>query len=176
MTRSILTFAAVAIFAAITVPRFAAPFKSAAAPTQMAPVIAAAPAVAPAPPAPAGRSVVVTAGADGHFHVSGSVNSRRTQFMVDTGASVVALSAKDADSLGIRPPEREFTAPVQTANGIARAARVTLDTVKVDDLIVRDVDAIVLPDAALRDNLLGLSFLKRLRHFEYGNGKLVLEN
>jgi aspartyl protease family protein len=135
------------------------------------------PVAAPEPAAPPnGRSVIVFGAANGNFYVHGTVNSRRTDFMVDTGASVVALSDKDADALGIRPRERDFTATVQTANGLVRAARVNLDSVQIGDLTVRDVAAIVLPDGALRDNLLGLSFLKRLRHFEYGNGKLVLEN
>jgi aspartyl protease family protein len=56
-----------------------------------------------------------------------------------------------------------------------RAAPTQLDTVEVGDLLVRDVAAVVLPDEALSDNLLGLSFLSRLRRFEYSDGKLVLE-
>jgi aspartyl protease family protein len=56
-----------------------------------------------------------------------------------------------------------------------RAAPTTLDRVEVGDIVVRDVTALVLPDEALSGNLLGLSFLSRLRRFEYSGGKLVLE-
>ena len=69
----------------------------------------------------------------------------------------------------------EFTALVKTANGTVRAAPVQLDMVEVDDLMVHDVAAMVLPDGALSDNLLGLSFLSRLRRFEYADGRMVLE-
>jgi aspartyl protease family protein len=62
-----------------------------------------------------------------------------------------------------------------TANGSVRAAPALLDKVEVGDLIVRDVAAVILPDGALSDNLLGLSFLSRLRRFEYSDGRLVLE-
>jgi len=56
-----------------------------------------------------------------------------------------------------------------------RAAPARLDKVEVGDLVVRDVAALVMPDEALSDNLLGLSFLSRLRRFEYSGGRLVLE-
>ena len=64
---------------------------------------------------------------------------------------------------------------MRTANGTVNAAAIELDRVEIGDLMVRDVAALVLPDGALSDNLLGLSFLSRLRHFEYTGGKLVLE-
>lgn len=95
--------------------------------------------------------------------------------MVDTGASVIALTARDAARLGIRPTLREFTAEVKTANGIVRAAPTRLDRVEIDDISVRDVVALVMPDEALSKNLLGLSFLSKLRRFEYSSGKLILE-
>ena len=95
--------------------------------------------------------------------------------MVDTGASVIALKAEDADMLGIHPAERDFTAVVRTANGTVRAAPVQLGMVEVEGLMLRDVAAWVMPEHALSDNLLGMSFLTRLHHFEYTDGKLVLE-
>jgi aspartyl protease family protein len=95
--------------------------------------------------------------------------------MVDTGASVIALTVSDAARLGIRPAQRDFTVEVRTANGSVGAAPARLDKVEVGDLIVRDVAAVILPDGALSDNLLGLSFLSRLRRFEYSDGRLVLE-
>ena len=96
--------------------------------------------------------------------------------MVDTGASVIALTERDADRLGIRPTRNSYTASVQTANGVVRAAPVTLNMVDIGGLVVRDVRALVVPGGALNENLLGLSYLTRLKRFEYSNNKLVLEN
>ena len=126
-------------------------------------------------PRSAGRTVIIPRDSRGHFLVNGRVDGKRLGFMVDTGASVIALTARDAARLGIRPALREFTAEVKTANGIVRAARTRLDRVEIDDVSVRDVAALVMPDEALSENLLGLSFLSKLRRFEYSSGKLILE-
>jgi len=134
----------------------------------------------PAPPAnPAAatgpRSVAVPRDGRGHFQVDGRVDGRLLSFMVDTGASVVALTARDAARLGIHPSAREFVADVRTANGSVRGAPTRLAMVSIGDVVVYDVNALVLPDYALSDNLLGLSFLARLHRFEYSDGRLVLE-
>jgi aspartyl protease family protein len=119
--------------------------------------------------------VVITPDRQGHFRVEASVDGHRLDFMVDTGASVIALTERDAGRLGIRPMRSEYTALVKTANGSVKAAPVSLNSVELDGIRVRDVRALVLPDDALSENLLGLSFLSRLRRFEYSRGKLVLE-
>jgi len=95
--------------------------------------------------------------------------------LVDTGASVIALKSEDAAALGIRPVGRDYMGMVGTANGTVRVAPVELGTVEVDDLEVHNVAAVVMPSGALGENLLGLSFLRRLRRFEFADGKLVLE-
>ena len=95
--------------------------------------------------------------------------------MVDTGATVIALKPEDAAMLGIRPSGADFVAAVKTANGVIRVAPVELNTVEIEDLEVRNVAAVVLPQGVASENLLGLSFLRRLRRFEYADGKLVLE-
>jgi aspartyl protease family protein len=130
----------------------------------------------PAASAAAGsRATIVPRDARRHFLVEARVDGRLINFMVDTGASVIALTVSDAARLGIHPAQRDFTVEVRTANGSVRAAPARLDKVEVGDLIVRDVAAVILPDGALSDNLLGLSFLSRLRRFEYSDGRLVLE-
>jgi aspartyl protease family protein len=95
--------------------------------------------------------------------------------MVDTGASVIALTQRDAGRLGYHPAKRDYVVAVRTANGTVRAAPVSLGMVEVGGVMVRNVDALVMPDEALSENLLGLSFLSRLRRFEYREGRLVLE-
>jgi aspartyl protease family protein len=109
------------------------------------------------------------------FRVTGRVDGRRIDFMVDTGASVIALKPEDAAMLGIRLAASDYVAPVKTANGVIRVAPVELDTVEIEDLEVHNVAAMVLPAGVAPENLLGLSFLRRLRRFEYADGKLVLE-
>jgi aspartyl protease family protein len=130
-------------------------------------------------PAPAAasnyRTLEVRADRRGHFRVDGRVDGSPMSFMVDTGATAIALRARDAAMLGIHPAESQYTAKVSTANGTIRAAPVELSMVEVGGLTVRDVRALVMPEGVLSENLLGLSFLRRLRRFEYSNGKLVLE-
>jgi aspartyl protease family protein len=170
--RSVITLAVVALAAAVIVPRYVMGTNAA---RPLPASMAARPVEPPAPTPADSRSVVVARDARGHFQVDGRVDGRRLTLMVDTGASVVALTANDAASLGIHPAEREFTVLVKTANGTVRAAPVELDRVEIADLTVHNVAAMVLPEGALSDNLLGLSFLSRLHRWEFANGKLVLE-
>jgi aspartyl protease family protein len=121
------------------------------------------------------RSISIPRDARGHFQTDARIDGQRIDFMVDTGASVVALNEKSAARFGLRPSRGEYNATVTTANGTIKAARARIAMMDVGGLIVRDVEAMVLPDEALSENLLGLSFLSRLRRFEYANGRLVLE-
>ena len=121
------------------------------------------------------RSLSVPRDPRGHFQTEGRIDGQRINFMVDTGASVVALNESSAARFGLRPPPGQYTANVITANGTVKAARARIEMLDVGGLIVRDVDAIVLPDEALSENLLGLSFLSKLKRFEYANGQMVLE-
>jgi aspartyl protease family protein len=122
-----------------------------------------------------GRSLAISRDGRGHFQTEGRIEGQRIGFMVDTGASVVALNETSAARFGLRPSRSEYNATVSTANGTIKAARTRIAMLDVGGLIVRDVDAMVLPDAALSENLLGLSFLSRLKRFEYANGQMVLE-
>jgi aspartyl protease family protein len=170
--RTVTAFAALALAAGVIIPRYASQASIGhAAPTLMAahPVTQSAPATADS------RSVVVPRNAQGHFQIDGRIDGRRLTFMVDTGASVIALTAEDAASLGIHPAASEFTAMVKTANGVVRAAPVELNMVEIEDVSVHNVAAMVLPEGALSENLLGMSFLSRLHRWEFADGKLVLE-
>ncbi|WP_407115457.1 TIGR02281 family clan AA aspartic protease [Bradyrhizobium sp. LMG 9283] len=130
--------------------------------------------VAVAAPA-GGRSLAISRDGRGHFQAEGRIDGQRIGFMVDTGASVVALNETSAARFGLRPSRSEYNATVSTANGTIKAARTRIAMLEVGGLVVRDVDAMVLPDEALSENLLGLSFLSRLKRFEYANGQMVLE-
>jgi aspartyl protease family protein len=120
------------------------------------------------------RSLTLTRGSDGHFQTEATIDGRRIEFLVDTGASLVILRERDAARLGVRPARRDYTAKVSTANGTVMAAPVELNRVEVGGMVVYNVAALVLPDEALWRNLLGMSFLSKLR-WEHRNGKLMLE-
>ena len=121
------------------------------------------------------RSLSIPRDARGHFQTDGRIEGQRVDFMVDTGASLVALNEKSAARFGLRPLRSDYNATVTTANGTIKAARTRIAMIELGGLVVRDVDAMVLPDEALSENLLGLSFLSKLKRFEYANGKMVLE-
>ena len=123
----------------------------------------------------AGRTVELRAGAHGHFFSRIHVNGRAVQAMVDTGASIVALTYEDARSAGVHIRDSDYTHRVSTANGVARVALVTLDSVAVEDIVVHDVRAAVAEPGKLTKTLLGMSFLGQLRRAEMSRGVLVLE-
>jgi aspartyl protease family protein len=106
-----------------------------------------------------GRSIVLPMSPGGHFMGNGAINGRAARFMVDTGATVVSISAADADRMGLnyRNGQRGM---VNTANGPATAYRINLNSVRLGDVEVYNVDAVVMP-APMDYVLLGNSFLGR---------------
>lgn len=122
--------------------------------------------------AAADNVIVLAAGLGGHFTTTGAINGRPVQFMVDTGASVVALSQAEAERIGLawRAAPRTVT---QTANGIVPVHRVNLASVRVGEVELTQVDAIVMP-APMPYVLLGNSFLGRFR-MQRDNDLLRLE-
>ncbi|MEO3692380.1 retropepsin-like aspartic protease family protein [Roseateles paludis] len=113
-------------------------------------------------PAPSqARTIVLPGGSGGHFTTLGSINGQTTQFLVDTGATNVSLSQVEADRLGLRYAygRRIVT---QTANGLVPAHLMLLSSLRVGDVEVRDVEAIIVP-AAMSHVLLGNSFLNRFQ-------------
>ena len=129
----------------------------------------------PRQPMTSGRSLTLESGRDGHFQVEARIEGRYVDFMVDTGATMVIIRESDAARVGIRPMRSDYTATVSTANGKIKAAPAKLDRVEVGGITVYDVPALVLPDDALWKNLLGMTFLSRLKRYEYANGRMVLE-
>jgi aspartyl protease family protein len=126
--------------------------------------------------APSGQhKMSIESGRDGHFRVDARVDGRSVDFMVDTGASLVILRESDANRMQIFLRPADYRATVSTANGKIKAAPVRLDRIAVGDITVFDVPALVLPDEALGQNLLGVSFLSRLKRYEYAEGRMVLE-
>jgi aspartyl protease family protein len=124
-------------------------------------------------PAPAGGSrIVLTAGEGGHFMTDGRVNGQQVRFVVDTGATSVAMSENEAKRLGLKYKEGRL-AMASTANGNVTMWQVKLASVRVGDVEVREVDASVLP-ADMPFILLGNSFLSRFQ-MKRENDQMVLE-
>nr|WP_245450941.1 TIGR02281 family clan AA aspartic protease [Methylobacterium brachiatum] len=121
-----------------------------------------------------GGSVTITRRADGDFRVEAEVNGRVQPFLFDTGASSVVLTAENAAALGITPAPADFTARVSTANGIAYAAPIQLDSLRVGTIAERRVNAMVARPGSLAGNLLGQTFLTRLSAYEVRGDRLIL--
>ncbi len=127
----------------------------------------------------AGRSSVrgveyLTAQNDRHYHADIEINGVTIKTLVDTGASVVAFGAEDAERAGIRPSQSEYKYKSQTANGEVAMARVIIPHMRLGSIELDDVEAAVLPDGALKGTLLGMSFLNKLKQVQTENGRMVL--
>lgn len=121
-----------------------------------------------------GEEVRIAASRDNQFYVDAEVNRRIANFLVDTGASYVALRESDARNAGIYTSWTDYVYPVRTANGETKAAFVTLDEMEINGIRVEQVKAFILPDEQLAINLLGMSFLSRIESVEARAGELVL--
>jgi aspartyl protease family protein len=122
------------------------------------------------------RFVRIRKRSDGHFMVRTKVNGVQLSMLVDTGASTVVLKPADAQKLGIDPERLRYSVPVQTANGTTYAAHVRLRSLVVDTITLTDVEALVARPGALKENLLGMSFLSRLRSYEFSGDYLTLRS
>jgi aspartyl protease family protein len=111
---------------------------------------------------------------DGHFSVRAAINGQAMLLLVDTGASTVVLKPADAARAGVDTRELSYSVPVQTANGLAYAAPVHLRTVAIGPLVIHNVDALVAKPGSVNENLLGMSFLMRLRSYEFSKDFLTL--
>ena len=121
-----------------------------------------------------GDEVRIQASADRQFYINADVNRRTARFLVDTGASYVALRDSDARDAGIYTSWTDYIYPVRTANGQTKAALVTLDEIEIDSIRVEGVRAFILQDEQLAVNLLGMSFLSQLESVEARGGELIL--
>ena len=111
---------------------------------------------------------------DGHFSVRAAVNGEAMLLLVDTGASTIVLKPADAARAGVDTRDLSYSVPVQTANGLAYAAPVHLRTVAIGPLVIHNVDALVARPGSVNENLLGMSFLMRLRSYEFSKEFLTL--
>jgi aspartyl protease family protein len=121
-----------------------------------------------------GRTVEIARGSGGSFAVATEVNGARIAMVLDTGASAVVLTQEAAKAAGLPLEVLNYSVNVDTANGRARAAPVTLDRVSVGAITERAVPALIAQPGQLRTNLLGMSFLNRLESWEVRGDKLSM--
>jgi aspartyl protease family protein len=113
---------------------------------------------------------------DGHFVARVGVDGASVSMLVDTGASTVVLRQSDARLLGVDTRRLRYTVPVQTANGLAYAAHARLREVSIGSITLTNVDALVAQPGALKESLLGMSFLSRLRSYEFAGDYVTFRN
>ena len=116
----------------------------------------------------------VRAQPDGHFFVDARVDGQEVRFLVDTGASVVALSPADANRIGLDRARLNFSRRLQTAGGIVRAAPVRIRMLELGDIRLTNVRAVV-NEEFMPHSLLGVSALDRLGGYEVRDGTLTLK-
>ncbi|GJE15832.1 retropepsin-like aspartic protease family protein [Methylobacterium marchantiae] len=120
------------------------------------------------------NAVTLSADSRGHFSIDVDVAGRSLKMLVDTGASICAFSYEDAQRLGLRVYEQDFTRRIETANGSVAGANVRIPVIRVGTISIRDVEAVVLPRGRLGTSLLGMSFLRRLNDFKMSDGRLMM--
>ncbi len=112
---------------------------------------------------------------NGTYVFNTAVNGTPVRMLFDTGASVVALRAEDAEKVGINTHELTYSLTVHTANGVAQAAPVVIDTLSVGGITRHRIQAIVGRPGALSDNLMGQTFLSRIAGFHREGDTIVLQ-
>lgn len=122
------------------------------------------------------RAVRIRRRSDGHFVARAEVDGATLTMLVDTGASTVVLKTADAERAGIDMKVLTFSVPVQTANGAAFAAPVRLRSISIGGIVQRDVEALVAKPGSLKESLLGMSFLRRLRSYEFSGEFLTFRS
>jgi aspartyl protease family protein len=126
------------------------------------------------PPPKNSANVILDQSPDGHYYARVEARGVTTRMVVDTGATYVSLTADDAVALGFNLSPSDFKIPSSTANGVAWLAPVRLDMVRIDGILVYDVDALVAKPGAQNVSLLGMSYLKKLASYQAEQGRLIL--
>jgi aspartyl protease family protein len=120
------------------------------------------------------QTVEIVRGRGGDFQVAAQINGTRVAMALDTGASAVVLTQEAAKAAGLPLELLSYSVQVDTANGRARAAAVTIDRITVGGIVERAVPALIAQPGQLRTSLLGMSFLSRLERWEVRGDRLVL--
>lgn len=121
-----------------------------------------------------GGRIEVPMSGDGHFHLTARVNGQPVRFVIDTGATTIALAEDDARRAGIDPDSLAFVGQARTANGMVQTATVMLDSLTIGEIAEYDVPAVVLR-SDLDLSLMGMSYLSRFARVSIEGNRLILE-
>jgi clan AA aspartic protease (TIGR02281 family) len=122
---------------------------------------------------PAGGEASAWRRQNGSFALEAIVNNQPTSMLFDTGASLVTLRAEDAARLGVAVGALTYSIQSKTANGVAWMAPCTIATMSVGSITVRDIPALIAKPGTLQENLLGQSFLERLREYKVESNRVI---
>ncbi|TIW97144.1 TIGR02281 family clan AA aspartic protease [Mesorhizobium sp.] len=124
-----------------------------------------------------GHATVTLDKADnGHFEARILINGAPVRAVVDTGATSIVLTAEDAQAAGFNPATLNFTIPVSTANGMARAAAVKTDEVAIGGIVRKDMAVMIAAPGMLGQSLLGMNFIGSLSGFDVRRDRMVLRD
>jgi aspartyl protease family protein len=123
-----------------------------------------------------GNTVMITKLANGHFGARGAVNGKPVDFIIDTGASATVLTPDDARAAGFETAALDFSVPVQTANGMAKAAVAVADTVSVGTISRSRLPVFIVGPGQLDQSLLGMNFIGTLSGFDVRGDRMILRD
>jgi len=119
-------------------------------------------------------AIIIPKEIDGHFHLTVTINDRPIEFLVDTGASDIVLTRKDAARVGFDPNRLDYWGMANTANGTVRLAIIRLETVRLGEFIDKNIRASV-NKAPMEKSLLGMRYLSKFRAIEISNDQMILK-
>ncbi len=117
--------------------------------------------------------IIINVSQNNHFFANLEINGVNVRFMIDTGASDVVLSLADAKKIGINPKNLFFNKPYQTANGVTYGANIMLNKVRFGNILMRNINASI-NNADMGTSLLGMSFLRKFKRYEFYQDRLIL--
>lgn len=121
-----------------------------------------------------GDRIEIPLGNDGHYHLTAEINGSPISFIIDTGASGLALGQQDARRAGLNPDSLGYIGQARTANGITATAPVTLQTVRIGEVEDRAVPASVVQGMD-QGSLMGMSYLSNFARITFENNRLIME-
>ena len=119
-------------------------------------------------------AIIIPKEIDGHFHLTVTINDRPIEFLVDTGASDIVLTRKDAARVGFDPNRLDYWGMANTANGTVRLATIRLETVRLGEFIDKNIRASV-NKAPMEKSLLGMRYLSKFRAIEISDDQMILK-